>query len=285
MSIAVFAPAQVPKTEKENRLSNRLMVTLYKLHNPLGASPRPAVHRLSATLPEVDLQTSGIPPHLSSRPSTSNFFRWSGRWKFEKLKNLLTLNMILKGWSKHGLLLPALCAGSLARYQTRISSEVEAQLPLSSGENTDRVLKSIHHSYVIVGYYFEIVRFKIWLHNCTLWFIRSLKICLCYIFLFVAEFVAKRCKVGLPNKLYIYSGYWHGAQSCNGPSTWRVLSHSRGAFSSTLLWSLLTDCHCYHYSQKWMYNVYFNPGEGMWNVCLCGAHLWDCPWLPQVKYF
>ena len=69
--------------------------------------------------------------------------------------------MILKGWSKHGLLLPALCAGSLARYQTRISSEVEAQLPLSSGENTDRVLKSIHHSYVIVGYYFEIVRFKI----------------------------------------------------------------------------------------------------------------------------
>ena len=21
----------------------------------------------------------------------------------------------------------------------------------------------------------------------------------------------------------------------------------------------------------------------MWNVCLCGAHLWDCPWLPQVN--
>ena len=40
---------------------------------------------------------------------------------------------MFKGWSEHGLLLPALCAWSLAGHQARIAAQVEGQLPLSSG--------------------------------------------------------------------------------------------------------------------------------------------------------
>ena len=86
------------------------------------------------------------------------------------------------------------------------------------------------------------------------------------------EPVTQCCEVWMPDKLYLHPGYWHGTHSHDGPSAWTVFGHSRGTFLFLTIIVIIFDCLS---PAKCTYNVHLSQGKGMWNVCLCGAHLWD----------
>ena len=171
------------------------------------------------------------------------------------------------GWSKHGLLLPALCAWSLASHQAGIAAQVEGQLPLSSGTK--------YWTFFIAMHWWSTNSELISKDEIPLGVQSIISVLLC------AEPVTQCCEVWMPDKLYIHPGYWHGAHPHNGPSAWTVLGHSRGAFLLLSMILIIVDClSLLTTPTRRTYNVYLSQGKGVWNVCLCGAHLWDQDGLP-----